>query len=59
MGGGFFWKKAPRSFCFSGVLGGYHSMGQGSPSNQSGIRTRCLTSWLVARMSAPWRVWGK
>lgn len=57
--GGFFWKKAPRFSCFSGVLGGYQSIGQGLPSNQSGIRTRYCCLWLVARMSAPWIDWGK
>jgi hypothetical protein len=54
--GGFFWKKAPRFFCFSSSVGGYHSMGQGSPSKKSGMRTRCFSA---ARISAPWRVWGK
>lgn len=30
-----------------------HSMGAGSPLNQSGMKTWCFCSWLVARMSAP------
>lgn len=59
LGGGNFWKKPPRFFCFSSVSGGNHSMGHGSPANQSGMKTRYFSAPLVARISAPWSVWGK
>lgn len=60
LGGEYLPKNSPSSFCFSGVSGGNLEMGNGAPSNQSGMKTRyfCASSE-VARMSAPCSVCGK
>lgn len=57
--GGFLPKNSPSFFFLSSSVGGYHSYAAGSPSNQSGISTRCFCLPASARISAPWTVWGK
>lgn len=53
-------KNAPSFLPFSSLSGGYQEISAGLPSKKSGMKTWYLRSLSeVARISAPWRVWGK